>query len=159
MSTQTEKDYTETLWCWGRNDPTPKFNCITLRIADINRSLRFYVEGLGMRLLDRIDLPPRNAKLLMLGFESGSYESGGLLELVRYLDDDGPYSAGSGFIHISLSIPDVRAAVERLESVGAEITVPPTEYFDGKGPWMSHVNDPDGYGIALLQTTPSDSAA
>lgn len=157
MSAPEEKDYIETLWCWGRNRTEPYINCVTLRIADIDASLRFYVDGLGMKVFDRIDLPPRNAKLIMLGFDTGSYETGGLIELVRYLDQDDPYTPGTGFVHLSLGVPDVKAAVARLEAIGAEITVPPTEYFGGKGPWMSHLNDPDGYGIALIQTTESGS--
>jgi lactoylglutathione lyase len=134
---------------WGTDVATPRLLHTALRIADIERSLRFYVDGLGMTLHDRINIAPLNITAVFVGY--GDYKTGGLIELSRHWDDKLPYTHGTGFNHISIGVPDVAAMVERLEAMGAEVTGRPGPFL-GIGVGIAFVKDPDGYVIELVQT-------
>jgi lactoylglutathione lyase len=123
-----------------------------IRVNDFDVALRFYVDGLGMKVLDRFDIESRRVTLLFIGY--GGYAEGGLLELTRGWDADGPYSHGTGYGHISIGVPDIAAMVAKLEAMGVEITSRPKALMAG-GPSVAFVKDPDGYEIELIQTRQS----
>lgn len=147
-----EVDFRERLWMWGEDIDEPRFLHVALRIKDPERSLRFYVDGCGLKLFDRINITPVGATVLFVGFDGDDYRSGGMIELASYADaGDEPYTHGTGFHHISFGVPDVRATISKLEAMGVEVTVPPNRYLD-QGPWIAYVKDPDGYSVEFLQT-------
>jgi len=136
-------------WVWGSDDTAPRFLHTMIRVRDFEAALRFYIEGLGMHVLDRFDIPARRVTALFIGF--GDYGSGGLLELTHIWDVDS-YTHGTGYGHISIGAPDLAATVAKLEAMGTEITLRPTVYYEG-GPAIAFVKDPDGYSIELVQTS------
>ena len=155
MSAAEEVDVDSTLWVWGTDAPDPKYLYMSLRSADLDRSLQFWVEGVGMQVFDRVNVEKFRAKVVMLGFPGHGYETGGMIELVRFLDEAGPYTHGTGFHHLCVSSPDVRAAAERLQALGFEMVIAPSPYMDGKGPLRTQFTDPDGYQVGIIQTTPA----
>jgi lactoylglutathione lyase len=142
-------DYTQRRFIWGTDKTEPRFLHLALRVQSLDRSISFYVEGLGMKLMDRISLSPGKLTAAFVGYDD--YDRGGMIELCELWDDNGPYTQGTGFGHISIGTGNVDAAVEKLEAMGAEVTAPPRDY-DGEGPRLAYIKDPDGYSIELIQT-------
>ena len=136
-------------WLWGDDRPKARLLHTMVRVQDFDVALRFYVEGLGMRVLDRFEVASRRASAIYIGF--GDYNDGGVLELVRYWGDEGAYTHGTGYGHIAVGVADVAATLDRLEAMGAEVTLRPKVLMDG-GPAVGFVKDPDGYSIELIQT-------
>lgn len=142
-------DFTERRFIWGTDKTEPRFLHLALRVQDLERSICFYVEGLGMTLFDRISLAPGKTTAAFVGYTD--YERGGLIELCELWENEEAYTHGTGFGHISIGVGDVDATVERLVSMGAEVTVPPKDY-GGGGPRLCNLKDLDGYVIELIQT-------
>jgi lactoylglutathione lyase len=149
MYDPTATDFETTRLIWGTDVAKPRLLHLALRVADIDAATRFYVEGLEMRVLDRIYITPAKMTAVFVGY--GDYASGGLIELCRYWEDELPYTHGTGFGHISIGVADVTASVARLEALGAQVTVPPKDYAGG-GPRIAYVKDLDGYVVELIQT-------
>jgi len=148
-SDTSEVDFETRRFIWGTDVKKPRLLHIALRVREFEPALRFYIDGLGMKLIDRINIGPSRVKIIFLGY--GDYDSGGLLELCCYSDDQSPHTHGTGFDHISIGVADVRATVAKLQALGAEIRVPPMNYL-GKGPCLAYVKDPNGYPVELIQT-------
>jgi lactoylglutathione lyase len=136
-------------WVWGTEETAPRFLHTMIRVREFEPALRFYIEGLGMKVLNRFSVPVRRVDAMFIGF--ADYAQGGMLELVRLWDHQGPHTHGSGYGHISVSAPDLEATVARLQAMGAEVTTPPTVLIPG-GPRVAFVKDFDGYAIELIQT-------
>jgi lactoylglutathione lyase len=136
-------------WLWGDDRRKPRLLHTMVRVEDFDRALRFYVEGFGMKVLDRFEVESRRASAIYIGF--GDYDDGGVLELVRYWGDKGAYTHGTGYGHIAVGVPDVAATVANLEAIGAEVALRPKALMDG-GPAVAFVKDPDGYSIEIIQT-------
>ena len=137
------------LWVWGARDESPRFLHTMIRVKDFEASMRFYVDGLGMTVLDRFDVPVRRSTGVFLGF--ADYAAGGLLELAQNWDAEGPYSHGTGYGHIAIGVPDIMAMVAKLEAMGSEITLRPKVLLAG-GPHVAFAKDPDGYSVELIET-------
>jgi lactoylglutathione lyase len=148
MSVATE-NFNADLWVWGTADSGPRFLHTMIRVKEFDAALRFYIDGLGMKVLTKFTVPVRRVDAMFIGF--ADYADGGLLELVRLWDHEGPHTHGSGYGHISIGVPDVRATVEKLKGMGAEVTTPPTVLLAG-GPLVAFIRDFDGYAIELIQT-------
>lgn len=149
---QTDKplvSFEERRFIWGTDNPRPRLLHLALNVHNLERSIRFYVDGLGMKLLDRISLPPGKMTAAFVGY--GDYDQGGLIELCERWDDKGPFTHGTGFGHISVGTDNVDIAIERLLGLGGEVSVPARDY-DGVGPRLAYLKDPDGYVIELIQT-------
>ncbi len=156
MSEANEVEHLSRLWMWGRDVATTRMLHTALRVEDIERSLCFYVDGVGMKVIERINIAPRRVKVVFLGFEGDDYRAGGFLELVHYLDHEGGYDHGTAFHHVSFGVADTRAVVAELEAAGTEIVVPAAR--EGDGPWIAFVKDPDGYTVEFIQTVDADTA-
>jgi lactoylglutathione lyase len=150
MTNADAVDFETRRFMWGTDIHEPRILHLALRVEDLDRSLRFYVDGLGMKLKESIDIHPANALVAFVSF-GDDYRDGGFIELCSYSNHEGPYTHGTGFHHISVGVADVQAMVNKLETMGIEVTVPPMEYL-GKGPFMAYVKDPDGYSVELTQT-------
>jgi lactoylglutathione lyase len=149
MTNETFADFETKRWIWGTDITQPRMLHLALRVTDLDRAARFYVDGLGMKILDRIRIGPRKVNIVFVGY--GDYGVGGLIELAYYEDDTAPRTHGTGYDHMSVGVSDVIAMVAKLEGMGAEVKVRPTEYL-GKGPRIAYVKDPDGNAVELIQT-------
>lgn len=149
MADQTDGGPNPEYWKWGTDADSPRFLHTMIRVRDVDASLRFYVDGLGMKLLDRYDFPEGRFSLLYVAFDG--YEGGGALELTYNWDQEAPYTHGTGFGHVSIGVPDVYAMVDRVESIGARVTVRPKAMVEG-APTIAFAEDPDGYLVEFIQT-------
>ena len=133
-------------WNWGVANAAPRFLHAMIRVRDLERSLRFYTEGFGMKILDRFDVPVRRVSAAYIGF--GSYDEGGLLELTHKWDSP---DVTLGSFHVAIGVPQMEEALDRLLLAGAEVEMKPTILVPG-GPKVAFVKDPDGYSVELIQT-------
>ena len=117
-----------------------------LRVTDLERSLRFYTEVLGMKLLRRKDYPDGRFTLAFVGF--GEESEGAVIELTHNWDTD-RYELGNAYGHIALGVGDVYAACEKIRAAGGKITREPGPMKHGSTV-LAFVEDPDGYKIELL---------
>ena len=120
-----------------------------LRVGDLDRSLRFYCEVLGMRLLRRRDYPGGRFTLAFVGY--GSEEETAVLELTHNWDTHS-YDLGTAYGHIALTIEDMAGTLAALAEKGIEPERPPYSVREG-GSLLCFVRDPDGYRIELIERT------
>jgi lactoylglutathione lyase len=143
------EDFDPAHWVWGSDETQPRFLHTMIRVREFERALHFYIDGLGMRVLNRFSVESRRVDAMFIGF--ADYAQGGMLELVRLWDHEGAHTHGSGYGHISISAPELEKTVAKLQSMGAEVVTPPTVLIKG-GPLVAFVKDFDGYAIELIQT-------
>ena len=119
-----------------------------LRVGDLQRSIDFYTQVIGMRLLRTSDNPEYQYKLAFLGF--GSNPEHAELELT-YNYGVSQYDMGTAYGHIALGVPDAAAAVERIRAAGGKVTrdAGPVK---GGTTVIAFVEDPDGYKIELIES-------
>lgn len=127
-----------------------------VRVTDIDESLKFYCEGLGLKELRRIDNDAGRFTLVFLASpvdmardgvdsEAGGFPAGlPMIELTHNWDSE-PYDGGRNFGHMAYRVEDIYTACERLQSLGVTINRPPR---DGR---MAFVRSPDNISIELLQ--------
>lgn len=139
----------------GPRDGRPRVLHTMLRIADLGRTTEFYTRGLGMKVIDRIDVPEKAATALFLGYEGT--DRGALLELVRYQGTEPP-AHGTGYGHVAIGVLDADAGFARAIEHGANEMLAPGVIAPG-GPRCAFVRDPDGYAIELVQTRRGPQAA
>jgi len=111
-----------------------------IRVADINKSLHFYQELLGLKLLRQKDYESGRFSLYYLATEEGAPE----VELTHNWDA-AEYSNGDAFGHLAFAVENIYALCQKLEDSGVTILRPPR---DGH---MAFVKDPSGISIELLQ--------
>jgi lactoylglutathione lyase len=117
-----------------------------LRVADLERSLHFYTEVLGMTLFRRHDFPEAKFTLAFVGY--GDEQSGSLIELTHN-HGVGEYERGDAFGHIAIEVDDVRDAVRDIRARGGVVKREPAT-LAGTDTLLAFVEDPDGYAIELL---------
>jgi len=117
-----------------------------LRVADLDASLSFYTEVLGMRLLRRQDYPDGRFTLAFVGY--GEEATNTVLELTHNWDK-GDYQLGDAYGHIAIAVDDVYAACEKIRQNGGNIVREPGPMQHG-ATILAFVEDPDGYKIELL---------
>ncbi|WP_298284103.1 lactoylglutathione lyase [Acidocella sp.] len=118
-----------------------------LRVGDLERSVGFYTELLGMRELRRVEVPEGKYTLAFLGY--GDEASHTVLELT-YNWGVGQYEQGSAFGHLALGVPDIHATCTALRAAGAKITREPGPVKFGTTV-IAFIEDPDGYKIELIE--------
>ena len=118
-----------------------------IRVGDLEQSIRFYTEALGMELLRRKDYPGGSFTLAFVGY--GSEEEGAVIELT-YNWDTSSYDLGSGFGHIAIATDDIEGACDRVRSLGGRVTREPGPMKHGSTV-IAFVEDPDGYKIEFIQ--------
>lgn len=130
-----------------------------LRVRDLDESIRFYTEGLGMTLLRRSDFPGGRFTLAFVGY--GPEESHTALELTHNWDRDEPYDLGAGYGHVAIGVPDARAACAALRARGARVAREAGPMKHGTAV-IAFVEDPDGYKVELIEgrsAPPAESGA
>ena len=118
-----------------------------IRVGDLDRSIDFYCERLGMKLLRRRDFPGGRFTLAFVGYGDESTHS--VIELTHNWDTDG-YELGDGFGHIAIGVEDIRATCDGLREAGATIAREPGPMKHGTTV-IAFVEDPDGYKIELIE--------
>ncbi len=118
-----------------------------LRVGDLERSIRFYTENLGMKELRRADVPDGKYTLAVLGY--GDERTNTVLELTYNYGVES-YEPGTAFGHLALGVPDIYATCEMLRSKGAKITREPGPVKFGTTV-IAFIEDPDGYKIELIE--------
>ena len=119
-----------------------------IRVRDLEKSLDFYTRILGMKVLRQKEYPGGKFTNTFVGY--GPEETHPAIELTYNWDQEEPYDMGNGWGHVALEVPDVYAACEALQSVGANITRPPGPMKNGTRV-IAFVEDPDGYKVELLE--------
>lgn len=117
-----------------------------LRVGDLNRSIRFYTEVLGMELLRRKDYPDGKFTLAFLGY--GDEHEQPAIELTYNWGVD-KYEMGTGYGHVALEVDDVHQAVERMRQRGGTI-LREAGLMNAGTTIIAFVADPDGYPIELI---------
>jgi lactoylglutathione lyase len=120
-----------------------------VRVTDIETSLRFYRDALGLELLSRKD---NEAGRFTLVFLAAPGDSDAQVELTYNWPNDGvgeTYGGGRNFGHLAYAVDDIYAACRRLQEHGVTINRPPR---DGR---MAFVRSPDNISIELLQAGPA----
>jgi len=118
-----------------------------LRVGDLNKSLAFYTEVLGMQLLRKQDYPDGKFTLAFVGY--GPEDETAVLELTHNWDTD-HYDLGSGYGHIALAVPDAYAACDAIRARGGKVVREAGPMKHGTTV-IAFVEDPDGYKVELIQ--------
>ena len=120
-----------------------------IRITDIDNSLRFYCDGLGLQEVRRYESEAGRFTLIFLAaprdVEAAKIKKAPLIELTYNWDSE-DYPGGRNFGHLAYRVDDIYALCDHLESQGVTINRPPR---DG---YMAFVKSPDGISIELLQS-------
>ncbi len=119
-----------------------------LRVGDLQRSIKFYTDVMGMQLLRTNDRPDQKYSLAFVGYDTE--DKGTVLELTYNYGVD-HYDMGGAFGHIAISVDDCYAACERIRKQGGNVTrdAGPVK---GGSTVIAFVTDPDGYKIELIQS-------
>ena len=117
-----------------------------IRVGDLDRSIAFYIQVLGMQLLRRQDYPAGEFTLAFVGY--GNEAENSVLELT-YNWGVSHYDLGKGFGHIALEVPDVYAACEKMRAAGGKI-IREAGPMNAGTTIIAFLEDPDGYQIELI---------
>jgi lactoylglutathione lyase len=118
-----------------------------LRVGNLQRSIDFYTQAMGMQLLRTTDRPEQKYSLAFVGY--GSNPEHAELELT-YNHGVETYDLGTAYGHIALGVPDIYAACEAIKAKGGNITREPGPV-KGGSTVIAFVTDPDGYKIELIE--------
>ena len=118
-----------------------------LRIGDLERSLRFYTEVLGMRLLRRKDYPEGKFTLAFVGY--GDETDTAVIELTYNWGVD-KYELGNAFGHIAVAVDDAYKACEEVKRRGGRVTREAGPMKHGTTV-IAFIEDPDAYKIELIE--------
>ena len=117
-----------------------------LRVGDLDRSIAFYTNVLGMKLLRRKDYPAGDFTLAFIGY--GDESDNTVLELTYNWGVE-KYELGTAFGHIALEVPDVYAACEKMRAAGGKI-IREAGPMNAGTTIIAFLEDPDGYQIELI---------
>lgn len=118
-----------------------------LRVGDLEKSLEFYTQVLGMRLLRRKDYPDGKFTLAFVGYQEE--DEGAVIELTHNWDTSS-YDLGNGYGHIALEVEDAYQACDEIKARGGKVTREAGPMKHGQTV-IAFVEDPDGYKIELIQ--------
>ena len=118
-----------------------------LRVGDLDRSVKFYTEVLGMKLLRTTDRPEQKYSLAFVGYEGEDRTA--VLELTYNYGVDS-YDLGAGFGHIAIEIPDAKKACDAVRAKGGAVTREAGPVLGGSTV-IAFVQDPDGYKIEFIE--------
>ena len=134
-------------------DRTMRILHTMLRVGDMQRSIRFYTEVMGMQLLRTTERPEQKYDLAFLGY--GRNPEHAEIELT-YNHGVDRYDLGSAYGHIAIGVPDVAAASaavrEKAAALGGAVTREPGPVKGGTTV-IAFITDPDGYKIELIEQT------
>jgi len=117
-----------------------------LRVGDLDRSIEFYQNVLGMKLLRRKDYPDGRFTLAFVGY--GDESANTVIELTYNWDTDS-YDLGEGYGHIAIEVDDVYEAVDELRNRGGKV-IREAGPMNAGTTIIAFIEDPDGYPIELI---------
>ena len=126
-----------------------------LRVGDLERSIAFYTDILGMRLLRRKDYPGGRFTLAFVGYGDESDHT--VLELTHNWDTSS-YDIGSGYGHIALGVDDIVGVCDQIRAKGGKVVREPGPMNNGTTV-IAFVEDPDGYKVELIEMSSRAHAA
>ena len=118
-----------------------------LRVGDLQRSIDFYTQAMGMQLLRTTKRPEQKYDLAFVGYASNPDQAE--IELT-YNYGVSSYEIGTAYGHIALGVPDAKAACEKIRQAGGKITREAGPVAGGSAV-IAFVQDPDGYKIELIE--------
>jgi lactoylglutathione lyase len=118
-----------------------------IRVNDLDESIRFYCEKLGMKLLRRKDYPSGRFTLAFVGYDSEDKTA--VIEFTHNWDTN-RYDHGDAFGHIALGVGDIYKKCDELKRRGVKVTREPGPMKHG-GSTIAFIEDPSGYKIELIQ--------
>ncbi len=118
-----------------------------LRVGDLDKSIEFYTQVMGMKLLRRRDNEEYRYTLAFVGYQEET--EGAVLELTHNWDTS-EYDLGNGYGHIALEVDDIYATCSVIENLNGKISRAPGPVKGGKT-IIAFVEDPDGYKIELIE--------
>ena len=128
-----------------------------LRVGDLQRSIDFYTNVMGMTLLRTSENPSQGYSLAFLGY--GSNPDHAEIELT-YNHGVSSYDLGTAYGHIAIGVPDAYAACDKIRAAGGHVTREPGPVKGGTTV-IAFITDPDGYKVELIQraeqAAPADS--
>lgn len=117
-----------------------------IRVGDLQRSIDFYTQILGMKLLRQKDYPDGCFTLAFVGY--GDENANSVIELTHNWDTDS-YEMGTGFGHLAIEVDDVYQATAKIREKGGEI-IRDAGPMNAGTTIIAFVRDPDGYEIELI---------
>jgi len=118
-----------------------------LRVGDLEKSLHFYIDIMGMKLIRKKDYPEHEFTLAFVGY--GEEEETAILELTHNWDTE-VYEHGNAYGHIAVGVDDVYRACDKIKEMGGTV-VREAGPMQGTNTVIAFVQDPDGYKIELLE--------
>jgi lactoylglutathione lyase len=118
-----------------------------LRVGDLDRSVRFYTEVLGMKLLRTTDRPEQKYKLAFVGYDTE--ERSAVLELTYNYGVE-RYDLGGAYGHVAIEVGDLRKTCDAVRTKGGKVTREPGPVKGGTS-MIAFVEDPDGYKIEFIE--------
>ncbi|CAH0539146.1 lactoylglutathione lyase [Vibrio marisflavi] len=118
-----------------------------LRVGDLDKSIEFYTEVMGMNLLRKNENTEYEYTLAFLGY--GNESEGAVIELT-YNWGTSEYDLGTAFGHIAIGVDDIYSTCDAIKKVGGNVTREPGPVKGGTTE-IAFVKDPDGYMIELIQ--------
>lgn len=118
-----------------------------IRVGDLQRSIDFYTQVLGMRVLRKSDYPSGRFTNVFVGYEDESKAA--VLELTHNWDTKS-YDMGNGFGHVALEVDNAYKACDEVRKRGGKVTREPGPMKHGTSV-IAFVEDPDGYKIEFVQ--------
>lgn len=116
-----------------------------LRVMDLDKSLKFYTEALGLVETGRKDFPEDEFTIVYLSDEDENYE----IELTYNYNPEKPYTIGDGFSHLAFSAENLEEAREEHKKMGYQVTE--LMGLPGEEPRYYFVTDPDGFEIEIIR--------
>jgi len=118
-----------------------------VRVTDMDKSIDFYTNIFGMKLLRRKDFPEGKFTLVFLGY--GNEEDNTVIELTHNWETDS-YEMGTAYGHIAIGVEDAYKACDEITAKGGDV-VRPAGPMKGTTTVIAFVKDPDGYMIELIE--------
>lgn len=118
-----------------------------LRVGDLQRSIDFYTNSMGMKLLRTTDRPEQKYSLAFVGYADESEQA--VIELT-YNHGVASYDLGGGFGHIAIGVDDIRGICGKVKAAGGVVSREPGPVKGGTTV-IAFVQDPDGYKIELIE--------
>lgn len=118
-----------------------------IRVGNLEQSIAFYTEVLGMRLLRRHDYPEGRFTLAFVGYQNE--QDGAVIELTHNWDTEN-YDLGNGFGHVAIEVDDAYEACEKVKQRGGSVIREAGPMMHGSTV-IAFVADPDGYKIEFIQ--------
>ncbi|KAK1367782.1 Lactoylglutathione lyase [Heracleum sosnowskyi] len=140
----------EKLLDWIKNDKRRMLH-VVYRVGDLDKTIKFYTECLGMKLLRKRDIPEEGSSNAFLGY--GPEESNFSVELTYNYGVD-KYDIGTGFGHFGVAVEDVAKTVDLIKQKGGKVTREPGPV-EGGSTKIAIIEDPDGYKFELLERGPT----